>query len=263
LTDNPLNPIATPPDRSNIPQASLSPHEREQQKNRREKHDDWAYTASHAVVCLATDMYTPITSHLFQGKKSNLWSHVEGEIYGDLLGIPATIAMQRYCPEATAAIRAVVEPIMRPVYEKSAEHYARAWAQDHGEAIDSEAYEEHKTRHYEREMGKLPLGIVWSLTSMLMNAGYQIGKQQLSDRLHLNLSNINEGSPAEVFMGTLKGAALTFALTNGARIVVPRQVHKLDRWVNNTLAEPLANAVDSVMGQGTVVPPESKQMSPP
>jgi hypothetical protein len=262
LTDNTLNPIATPPDRRSVTTAPLSSREREQAKSRREKHDDWAYTASHAAVCLATDMYTPVTSHLFQGKKSNIWSHVEGEIYGDLLAIPATVAVQRFCPEVTTAMRAVVEPILRPIYEKSAEQYARAWAADHGEAVGSEAYEEHKTRQYEREMGKLPLGIVWSATSMLINAGYQIGKQQLSESAHLNLSNVNEGTPLEVLKGTLQGAALTFALTNGARILVPRQVHKLDRAVNHYVAEPIASAVDCVTGQGTVVAPETKQIRP-
>jgi hypothetical protein len=243
--------------------APATPREREDRKTRREKHDDWAYTASHAAVCLATDMLTPILSHVLQGEKSSIHSHVEGEIYGDLLGVPATVVVQRFSPETTAAIRAVVEPIMRPVYEKSAEHYAQAWAEDHGEVVGSEAYETHKQRHYEREMDKLPLGILWSVTSMLINTGYQVGKQALSHHADVPITHINEGTPAEILLANLKGAGLTFALTNSARILFPRKIHKLDRFLNNQIAEPVAGVIDFVTGQGTVMPPETKQMNTP
>jgi hypothetical protein len=225
--------------------------EAEYAKSEHEKQADLSYTASHALMCLLTD-FTPILSHLLQGKGSNLFSHLEGEVLGDVSGVVATVAIQRLTPEVMAAFRAGIEPIARPIYELSSRHEAKAWAEEHAEVIDSPAYLAHKVAHYEKEISKLPMGVMWTVTSLLLNAGYQVSKRQLSQSCHLGLPNLNEDAFWCIAESNLKGALITFALTNGARVVFPRQTHTIDRFSREAIAEPISNLVTFITGHGTI-----------
>ena len=238
----------------------------EQEKSEREKYADVSYTASHALMCLLTD-FTPILSHLSQKylphhdhhhDNSDLWSHMEGEVLGDVAAVVATVAVQRLAPEAMATVRALVEPFVRPIYEISAAHEAAAWGARHGEEKGTEAYQAHYIQQYEREMSKLPMGILWSLTSLMLNSGYQFGKASLCKRSECAFTHINTGSFMEITQSNALGTLATFALTNGLRVGLPRQMRKIDFFAARHIAEPISSLVSAVTGYGTVGAAEDK-----
>jgi hypothetical protein len=248
-----------------------SSRQREVNKTDKEKRNDISYTASHAVVCLLSD-FTPIFSHLSQKYvgdhgdhthgSSNIWSHLEGEVLGDVVGVVATVALQRLSPEMMQSIRMAVEPIVRPFYEASAQKEADAWAIEHGKQQGGSEHLARISRQYEQEMNKLPMGIMWTVTSLLFNSSYQMSKAALSDRFQLNLPNLNEGSFMDITKGNIVGTLSTFALTNGLRVAFPRQTHKLDSFTYRYIAEPLSSFVGSVTRQGTVTQTEQQPSMP-
>jgi hypothetical protein len=218
---------------------ALSSKQREESKSPKEKLADITYVVSHAAVCLLTDFTSLISNHHQQqidpSFKGNIWSHLSGEIAGDILAVPVTIALQRITPECTSWMRDMLEPLVRPLYWASAQQEAQAWAKEHEVTLLSDAYKQRILSQYEHEIGKMPMGIIWSVASLGLNA--------LCQKCFLgNSSNI-----ATIVQANAMGALSTFAITNGLRLLSPHAMRTFDHAVYEHIAEPTTHIVDAIL----------------
>jgi hypothetical protein len=208
----------------------LSPRAHEQQKSAKEKSDDWSYTLSHMATCIATDPFTPFISAFFQQKitgKANTLEHLEGEFFGDVVAVPVTVAIQRFAPEITAGLRNIIEPIAGGAYQKSATQSAESWAHREHVSEDSPEFYAYQRQQYEYEMSRIPLQLIWTVTSVLANVAAQ------------KTIFPNDEKTSDILWSVTGGAVVTLGLQNLGRIFIPEAMHAVDGFASDHIVTPI------------------------
>ncbi len=215
----------------------------EQGKTIEQKNADWGYVLGHMVSCIMTDPITPFASSLFQKKMTgtaNIAEHLEGEFLGDIVAVPATIALQRFAPELMAGIRTIAEPILRPIYQNGALREAEAWAHQNRIDENSNAFEDFRQQQYEYEMSKVPLQLTWTMLSLGANVAAQ-------KAIFHNQQNVGD-----VLSSVALGTGLTLALQTAGRAFAPKQMHSFDDFIAQKIVAPTTN----ILGMNRQTSPE-------
>lgn len=280
----------------------LSARERENQKSRDEQLSEWSTLVATTIACFITDAPSIVISNWAKNnitvsrdsskigvevefglkdvpagdyniakqfietlKPSELLKWCFGEGMGDLVAIPATIAIQRNVPEVMATVEKGLEAIAGANFRDASEKAAKAWAKKHDVSMFSEEYHDYKEQHYANAMTKTAQECVWTGISMAVGIAAQkwaapkvaeAGKS--NDFLSKNLptSFFDEWSEDESIPTLIFSSAIGKAITLGAmtvpRMVAPRQSekldHKLTEWIEHHISTPTNNIMDALLG---------------
>jgi hypothetical protein len=223
---------------------SVSSRDKEQQKTDKQKNDDWGYVSVHAISCILSDPLTAPFSSLVQEKltgKANIGSHISAEFLGDIVAVPATIAIQRFLPEANNLIRNIVEPLFGGAYQSGAEREAKCWSEKNNIDINSNDFLDYKTQKYEYEMSKLPMQINWTITSLFSNV---IAQKTL---FH------NEESARDIAISLVGGVLATAIMQNVARVAFPQYLHNVDNFISDNVVAPATKIFGKTADKQNVV----------
>jgi hypothetical protein len=230
----------------------LSARENERHKTPEEKQTENAYVFGHMLTCMLSDPVTgPIAASLTQkliSGEAHLTEHVYGEGFGDVGAYFLTLALQRNLPEVTAAVRTVVEPLYRPLYQWAADRQTNAWAEQEGIPRDSEAFTAKKKAALDYEMRNIPLQATWTLSSIALNV---FGQKAFFG---------NERDWREIAFSVSVGAAFTLLLQNGARILAPESVHTVDRVISEHVVKPVHQLISHITSFGQVTLTERQRV---
>lgn len=161
---------------------------------------------------------------------------VVGEMAGDFGAIVPTVALQHYAPGAMKGLRKVLEPVMGPLFRKSAERAAGQQASAFGLEVDSEAVRTRANELYEHEMSHLPLAFVWTPISAAINLIVQ--KKFLHD----------SHSWGELLATKAMTAALATGTVFGVRSLFPTQIQNFETGVNQHVVSPVMQTVGQWVG---------------
>ncbi|MBY0354617.1 MAG: hypothetical protein K2Q12_02680 [Rickettsiales bacterium] len=237
-----------------LPQQNAS--EREKAKTAQQRNEDMAYTINHAIACTVTDVIDPAIGDFTQkylGKRIHVgcknpahqhgpdnpvhrrWHWWVGEVVGDFVAVPLTIAAQRYAPGVMHAVGKTMEIVLGPLYHWGAKRSARLWAKQNGFADDSPEYQARVREIYRHEVDHLPQAAVWTGSSIALN----VLTQKLVG---------NHGPWWHIGLGKLAGASVSIGGVLGARAVMPETVRSLDQWTSGNLFLPATQAVGKIFG---------------
>ncbi len=257
----------------------LSARQREQQKTRREKQEDVANLISHTFLCFLTDapsmalnswVEKNVTAGFdkdtrqahfnvdFSASKdstsvgealkdqfhpNNIGCWLFGEGIGDIVAIPATIAVQRFAPEVMDVLEKPLEGMFGGVYRQSAEARANRWADKHNIMRGSEEYLAYQERHYRKDMERLPQTFVWSAISMVAGA---LAQQHIAPLV--NEQWREEKSFNKIILSSVLGKAVTGVAANAPRVLAPELAEKGDHFVREHIAEPTTEIFEHILG---------------
>lgn len=159
-----------------------------------------------------------------------------GEMAGDLGAIAPALALQQFAPGAMKGLRNALEPVMGPLFRKSAERAAKQQASAFGLEIDSKAVQLRANELYEHEMSHLPLAFVWTPISAAINLIVQ--KKFLHD----------SHSWGELLTTKAITATLATGTVFGVRSLFPTQIHSFETGVNQRVISPVMQTVGQWVG---------------
>lgn len=159
-----------------------------------------------------------------------------GEMAGDLGAIVPTLALQRYAPGMMNGLQKILEPVVGPLFRKSATRAAKQQAAAFGIEADSEAVKARAEALYEHEMSHLPLAFVWTPISATINLIVQ--KKFLHD----------SHSWGELLATKAMTAALATGTVFGVRSLFPTQIQNFEASVNRNVVSPAVQTVGQWVG---------------
>lgn len=246
-----------------------SARQAEHHKSKLERAEDISYTINHALSCGTTDVILqPAIAAAFgmnvgcnpadhhhdhhghehhhheHGAKPKMTlkmfaaeagHYFKGEIIGDFLAVPLTIAVQRLFPGFMNAIRHMLEPVAGWAFRRGAKHSTRNWARNEGIDINSAEAKAHEEEVYEREISHLPQAAVWNMFAYPIGAVAQ------------KVTGHNKSYP-EIFKSKLVGALISNGLLIGGRMVAPGAAQKWDQATSEHIFMPVSKAVGKVLG---------------
>lgn len=159
-----------------------------------------------------------------------------GEMAGDFGAILPTVAIQRYAPGAMEGLRNVLEPVMGPLFRKSAERAARQQATAFGLEADADAVQARADALYEHEMSHLPLAFVWTPISAAINLIVQ------KKFMH------SEDSWGKLMATKAMTAAVATGTVFGVRSLFPTQIQNFETGVNQHVVSPAMQTVGQWVG---------------
>lgn len=159
--------------------------------------------------------------HLFGGHFKE-W--LVGEGVGDLVAIPATMAVQTFAPDMMSELRKPLEALFGAYYLQAAERVADRWALKHGVEIGSEAHYERRMAHYNKEMDLLPQSFVWTVVSMAVGIAAQ---KYVMPGINKEWGN-SEEPLGKMLAISVAGKILTGIAANGPRLMWPDATDRLE-----------------------------------
>jgi hypothetical protein len=229
--------------------------EKEAQKSAEDRAEDVAYTINHAIACSVTDFMDPFVNKWVQDKigqnihigcghahdhdhmhhHGSLMHSLIGEVVGDFVSVPITIAAQRFAPSFMSSLRSASEPFIGQTFHASAERSALNWAARRGIAYNSEAYNQRVEDIYNHEMDHLPQAMLWTISSVGINAA----TQRWAGNTH---------SPVTIVAGKVAGTALSTSLVIGARLLAPKSARSWDKFTSKNIIIPTTKFVAGALG---------------
>lgn len=170
--------------------------------------------------------------------KNRLLSYVKGEFIGDFGAVPITIAAQRMFPDFMTGLRAISEPVVRPLFSWGIAHDNAAWAKEHNVSKDSPEAKAHAASVYDYEINHFPQAIVWTGASLGLNTAYQVYADKSPMLLERKLA-LKSGS-------VLSGILVTAGVVVAARALAPNTMHGVDQWTSEHAIIPTTNAINSI-----------------
>lgn len=161
---------------------------------------------------------------------------VIGEAIGDIGAVPVTLAMQHYTPWAMKGIQNVTEPVLGPLFQWSANRYARKWAYEQGMDDHAPEAREKAAEMYQHEVEHLPHAFVWTGAA----AGLNVFSQKYITRSKATIDSM--------VLGKSLGSIGTLITVLGLRSMFPRKVEELDEWNTKNIAEPATRWVTRKLG---------------
>lgn len=240
----------------------LSPAEYERQKTTEARVEDIAYTINHSLVCSVVDVVgTPIAN--WTEKKMGVrlglpghdhshkvwsWSWFFGEVIGDYVAVPVTVAFQRFAPGFMNGLRGLMEPVLGPLFRMGARRSAHNWAAKHGFATDSPEAKERERQIYEHEVRHLPQALIWTVSSTGLNIATQYAIERTHwfghAHTHMPLGQWLWGKGA----GKLVSSAVTAGVVVGFRGITPSTAERWDRWTSKNVFLPLTESIGHLFG---------------
>jgi hypothetical protein len=239
---------------------ALTFRERERQKTENQRAEDVAYTINHALSCGTTDVVLqPLIAATFgvnvgcdAGHHDHAHSHAKpkltlksfaheaghyfkGEIIGDFVAVPLTIAVQRLFPNFMHGLRTIFEPLLGWAFRGGANRTARHWGAEHGLAADDAQVKAHADAIYEHEVSHLPQAVVWNMFAYPIGAVAQ------------KMGGHGRSYP-EIFKSKLVGAVVSNGLLIGGRMIAPGAAQKWDAMTSDTIFLPASKTLGKVFG---------------
>lgn len=234
----------------------------QKEKTQAERLEAFAYTLNHAIVCTATDWIDiPVSLyiqnnlakdapqflkpflknfHIGCGHHHHEVSGIHisaAEAIGDFGSVPVVMGIKHFAPGLMKAIEHAAEPIVGVPFHKSAELWSKPWAKRHGYSYNSQEYDQHVDEIYNHEMEHLPQAILWTVSSIGLNAAAQrtIG--------HFN----GKQNPwSKILFAKSVGAGITSGMVIGARAAAPKPV----RWIDKTTTEYVLTPIFRLTAKG-------------
>lgn len=248
---------------------NLTPAEYERHKDAEARVEDIAYTINHALVCSTVDVLgTPLANwtdkhigfrfklpghdhgpggHDHHGHGSNTWSWLVGEVIGDYLAVPATVAVQRWAPGFMDNLRYLMEPVAGPLFRSGARRAAQSWGAKHGYGQDSPEVQQRAKDIYVHEIRHLPQALMWTASSSALNIGmqYAIEKNRwFGTHMH--------GTFWQWLPGKLGGKLAASGVTAGVvvlgRGIAPQSAERWDHWTSKNIFLPLTERIGHLFG---------------
>lgn len=222
----------------------LTPAEREAKKSDIDRGKDVSYTVNHTLSCYLVDAVSQIWPYLDHKHDRESHGHhdhgtlgqfIIGEFLGDAAAIVPTLAFQRLAPGFMQGMANVMEPVVRPLFQWSAERNASAWARHEGLLPNSPEAKEKAQQLYRYEIDHLPQAVVWTALGAPMAAG-----------MHKLVKVPGDYMP--LVWGQYKGKLISSGLLVGARGFAPDKMHQFDVWTSKNIYTPVAK----VFGGGSV-----------
>lgn len=244
----------------------------EQSKTEEERANDIAYTVNHALSCGMTDValqpmiaaafginvgcnhsdhdhhghdhhdhahhhhdHPPKAKLTLKSFASEAGHYFKGEIIGDFVAVPLTIAVQRLFPNFMHGLRNLLEPLFGWAFRLGANHTAHIWAKKQGLASDAPEVVAHADAIYEHEMSHLPQAAMWNMFA------YPIGAVAQKIGGH-------GSSYAHIFKSKLVGAAVSNGLLIGGRMMAPGTAEQWDQFTGDKLFLPVTKTVGKLFG---------------
>lgn len=161
---------------------------------------------------------------------------IKGEMAGDFGAIVPALVIQHYAPEVLGALRKLLEPLLGPVFRRSANRAATQQATAFGLTADAEVIRVRADALYEHEMAHLPLAFVWTPLSAAIN----IGVQKCILRSPHSWGNLITSKAATSCLST----GTVFAV----RSLAPTQVQKFEASMNEKMITPAVQTVGNMLG---------------
>lgn len=220
-----------------------TPQEAEADKSSQERAEDISYTLNHAIACTITDM-AEMGFDYYVRKKAfdkdvNMFHIIVGEMSGDFLAVPLTVAMQRYFPGFMQQLAKGTELFLGPLFRIGANNTAKSWAKREGIAIESNEYHQKVQRKadeiYQYEVSHLGQALMWTTSSIAINMGTQ---KILDPKVPLS----------EMLAGKAAGAALSAGVLLAVRSLAPKTAHRWDQAVSKHVLLPVSKAINKALG---------------
>jgi hypothetical protein len=234
-----------------------SPSEAEADAHKKQQEAvDIAYTLNHALSCGATDVvlqpaiaaafgvnvgcgnpnhYHPNEPLTLKSFAVEAGHYFRGEIIGDVVAVPLTIAVQRNFPDFMHGIRKLLEPATGWAFRLGANRNANEWADKSGVSRDSFEVKARAESIYEHEMSHLPQAVVWNMISYPISAVAQ------------RMGGHNVSYP-EIFKNKLLGATVSNSLLLGGRVLAPESAQKWDYLVGDHVFLPASKMIGGLFG---------------
>jgi len=246
----------------------------EKEKTAHQRAEDIAYTINHALSCGTTDVvlqpliaaafgvnvgcgdskhqHAPHDHHHGHDHGHDHYAHAKpkltlktfaqeaghyfkGEIFGDFVAVPLTIAVQRFFPGFMQGLRKIFEPLTGWAFRMGANRTARHWAQKQGLAPDAPEVAAHAKEIYEHEVSHLPQAVVWNMFAYPIGA---VGQKLFG----------HGRSYGEIFKSKLVGAVVSNGILIGGRMLAPGAAQKWDQMTGENVFLPVSKAVGKVFG---------------
>lgn len=196
----------------------------------------WKRAKSHAHDHSHDHQHEHETKSFFGAFRDSTKHWVVGEMAGDFGAIVPAVALQHFAPDAMEGLRKTLEPVMGPLFRKSAERAAKQQATAFGLEIDNEAVQIRANELYEHEMSHLPLAFVWTPISAAINLIVQ--KKFLHD----------SHSWGELLATKAITATLATGTVFGVRSLFPTQIQNFETGVNQRVLSPVMQTVGQWVG---------------
>lgn len=235
-------------------------------KTKEERLEAFAYTLNHSIVCTATDWIDIPMSRYIQNDLAHQapnalkpflknfhigcghhhhdvsgWHLSAAEVIGDFGSVPVVMGIKRIAPGLMTGIEHATEPLVGTTFHKSAEMWAKAWARRKGVAYDSEEYQQRVDEIYHHEMEHLPQAILWTLSSIGLNAAAQ---------RTIGHFNGNQNPWSKILFAKSVGSTITSGLVIGTRAAFPTQVRWIDKGTSNYILTPVFRVAAKSFGIG-------------
>lgn len=241
-----------------IAQKSVDSIVPEKEKTAQQQAEDVAYTINHALSCGTTDIVLqpliaaaigintgcdPHHKNQFHTKQKLTFKafaheaghYLKGEIFGDFVAVPLTIAVQRLFPNFMNGIRKLTEPLLGWAFRSGANRTARHWARENGLAPDAPEVKAHALALYTHEIEHVPQAIVWNLFAYPIGA---VGQK---------MGGHGRNYP-EIFKSKLVGAIISNGILIGGRMVAPGAAQKWDTMMGSHVFLPASQALGKLFG---------------
>ena len=167
--------------------------------------------------------------------RSEALHYLKGEIVGDALAVPLTIATQRFFPALMAGIGTLVEPVAAPFFRRGANASAEKWGADAGLDADAPEVVARAQALYHSEMQHLPQAVMWNVFAFPIG----VVTQKMGG---------HGSSYARIIRNKSIGALISNALLLGGRAMAPNIAQQWDAMNSRYLIAPVTGLVGEASG---------------